>query len=135
MMQLDNRDVYSDQDGRHGGLCDTMIWCKIVVTLYNYFIAANYFWLLVEGLFLHSLIAVGFFSERKYFRWYMVLGWGTPWLFMIPWIAVRVAVQDKRTCWGGAMQQGLNWERDPASATPGSSSFHSLMDRGNDESL
>ncbi|XP_019638481.1 PREDICTED: vasoactive intestinal polypeptide receptor 1-like [Branchiostoma belcheri] len=74
------------------------IWCKIVVTLYNYFIAANYFWLLVEGLFLHSLIAVGFFSERKYFRWYMVLGWGAPWLFMIPWIAVRVTLQDTR-CW------------------------------------
>ncbi|XP_066301353.1 secretin receptor-like isoform X3 [Branchiostoma lanceolatum] len=84
--------TYNDFNG------DSKIGCKIVVTLYNYFIAANYFWLLVEGLFLHSLIAVGFFSERKYFRWYMVLGWGTPWLFMIPWISVRGTLQDTR-CW------------------------------------
>nr|AKC34087.1 parathyroid hormone receptor-like protein bf95 [Branchiostoma floridae] len=84
--------TYNDFNG------DSKIGCKIVVTLYNYFIAANYFWLLVEGLFLHSLIAVGFFSERKYFRWYMVLGWGTPWLFMVPWISVRATLQDTR-CW------------------------------------
>ncbi|KAI8478420.1 Vasoactive intestinal polypeptide receptor [Branchiostoma belcheri] len=87
-----------DGVGRYSLSATLQIWCKIVVTLYNYFIAANYFWLLVEGLFLHSLIAVGFFSERKYFRWYMVLGWGAPWLFMIPWIAVRVTLQDTR-CW------------------------------------
>ncbi|XP_072909061.1 vasoactive intestinal polypeptide receptor-like [Hemitrygon akajei] len=58
--------------------------CKAAMVLSHYCVMANYFWLLVEGLYLHTLLAITF-SERRYFRWYMLLGWGLPLLFVIAW--------------------------------------------------
>lgn len=52
------------------------IGCKVVVTLFMYFLATNYYWILVEGLYLHSLIFMTFFSDRKYLWGFTLIGWG-----------------------------------------------------------
>ncbi|TKS79713.1 Parathyroid hormone/parathyroid hormone-related peptide receptor PTH/PTHrP type I receptor [Collichthys lucidus] len=51
------------------------IGCKVVVTLFMYFLATNYYWILVEGLYLHSLIFMTFFSDRKYLWGFTLIGW------------------------------------------------------------
>lgn len=48
----------------------------MAVTFFLYFLATNYYWILVEGLYLHSLIFMAFFSEKKYLWGFTVFGWG-----------------------------------------------------------
>nr|KAF6475818.1 parathyroid hormone 1 receptor [Rousettus aegyptiacus] len=50
--------------------------CRVAVTFFLYFLATNYYWILVEGLYLHSLIFMAFFSEKKYLWGFTVFGWG-----------------------------------------------------------
>lgn len=42
----------------------------------QYSVMANNYWLLVEGIYLHSLLVITVFSERKYFFIYLAIGWG-----------------------------------------------------------
>lgn len=51
--------------------------CKVAVTFFLYFLATNHFWILVEGLYLHSLIFMAFLSDKNYLWALIVIGWGT----------------------------------------------------------
>ncbi|XP_053139748.1 parathyroid hormone 2 receptor isoform X3 [Hemicordylus capensis] len=74
------------------------VGCKITVVMFIYFLATNYYWILVEGLYLHSLIFVAFFSDTKYLWGFILIGWGFPAIFVVAWAVVRVTVADAR-CW------------------------------------
>lgn len=50
--------------------------CKVTVLLFIYFLATNYYWILVEGLYLHSLIFMAFLSDTKYLWGFTLIGWG-----------------------------------------------------------
>lgn len=42
----------------------------------QYCVAANYYWLLVEGVYLYTLLAFSVFSEQRIFKLYLTIGWG-----------------------------------------------------------
>uniref|UniRef100_A0A8D2MRW8 Parathyroid hormone 1 receptor n=1 Tax=Zonotrichia albicollis TaxID=44394 RepID=A0A8D2MRW8_ZONAL len=75
-----------------------MVGCKVAVTFFLYFLATNYYWILVEGLYLHSLIFMAFFSEKKYLWGFTLFGWGLPAVFVTVWASVRATLADTE-CW------------------------------------
>lgn len=58
------------------------IGCKASLVCFHYFIMANFFWLLVEGLYLHTLLMV-IFSKKHHFLVYLFIGWGIS-VYIIP---------------------------------------------------
>ncbi|RMB94766.1 hypothetical protein DUI87_28745 [Hirundo rustica rustica] len=75
-----------------------MVGCKVVVTLFLYFLATNHYWILVEGLYLHSLIFMAFLSNKSYLWVLIIIGWGLPAVFVSVWASVRASLADTQ-CW------------------------------------
>lgn len=50
--------------------------CKLIISLWQYSILANYSWILMEGLYLHNLIFLALFSDNSAITLYVALGWG-----------------------------------------------------------
>ncbi|XP_069547722.1 parathyroid hormone 3 receptor isoform X2 [Brachyistius frenatus] len=75
-----------------------MAGCKVAVTLFLYFLATNHFWILVEGLYLHSLIFMAFLSDKNYLWALTIIGWGVPAVFVSIWVSARASLADTQ-CW------------------------------------
>uniref|UniRef100_A0A8C5I8H7 Vasoactive intestinal peptide receptor 2 n=1 Tax=Gouania willdenowi TaxID=441366 RepID=A0A8C5I8H7_GOUWI len=71
----------------------SLVGCKASLVFFQYFIMANFFWLLVEGLYLHTLLVV-IFSENRHFIVYMFIGWGIPTVFVSAWVMTRIYLED-----------------------------------------
>ncbi|XP_051527053.1 calcitonin gene-related peptide type 1 receptor-like isoform X2 [Myxocyprinus asiaticus] len=54
------------------------IGCKVLHLFHMYMLGCNYFWMLCEGIYLHTLIVVAVFAEEQHLHWYYLLGWGFP---------------------------------------------------------
>uniref|UniRef100_A0A3Q3ERH3 Calcitonin gene-related peptide type 1 receptor-like n=1 Tax=Labrus bergylta TaxID=56723 RepID=A0A3Q3ERH3_9LABR len=72
--------------------------CKLLMFVHLYLLSCNYFWMLCEGIYLHTLIVVAVFAEKQHLVWYYLLGWGFP---LIPAVIHSIArhfyYNDK--CW------------------------------------
>ncbi|NWR92214.1 PTH1R protein, partial [Furnarius figulus] len=87
--------------GQRGHLATSLcsqVGCKVVVTLFLYFLATNHYWILVEGLYLHSLIFMAFLSNKSYLWVLIIIGWGLPAVFVSIWASVRASLADTQ-CW------------------------------------
>lgn len=57
-------------------LTQIVIICRLSRVCMEYFVACNYFWLLVEAVFLHTLLFTAVLTKRCLLKKYMLLGWG-----------------------------------------------------------
>ncbi|MBN3321150.1 VIPR2 protein, partial [Atractosteus spatula] len=85
----------------------SLIGCKASLVIFQYCAMANYFWLLVEGLYLHTLL-VAIFSENRHFKVYLLIGWGIPAVFVIAWIVARIYLEDTG-CWDMTDKDTPKW--------------------------
>ncbi|XP_019217721.1 parathyroid hormone 3 receptor isoform X2 [Oreochromis niloticus] len=95
--------LYSISDGSEAepsftGQKPHMAGCKTAVTLFLYFLATNHYWILVEGLYLHSLIFMAFLSDKNYLWALTITGWGVPAVFVSIWVSARASLADTQ-CW------------------------------------
>lgn len=51
------------------------VGCKLSLVFFQYCIMANFYWLLVEGLHLHTVLVASFSPGRR-FQAYLLIGWG-----------------------------------------------------------
>ncbi|XP_008068286.1 secretin receptor [Carlito syrichta] len=97
--------LFSSDDVAH---CDAhRVGCKLVMVFFQYCIMANYAWLLVEGLYLHTLLVISF-SERKYLQGFVALGWGSPAIFVASWALTRHFLEDIG-CWDINANTSIWW--------------------------
>uniref|UniRef100_A0A8C6WRX3 Glucagon receptor b n=1 Tax=Neogobius melanostomus TaxID=47308 RepID=A0A8C6WRX3_9GOBI len=78
------------------------------MVMMQYSVMANNYWLLVEGIYLHSLLVITVFSEKKYFYIYLAIGWGAPLIFVSPWITVKYLYENEE-CWERNTNMGYWW--------------------------
>uniref|UniRef100_A0A8C5CAL9 Vasoactive intestinal peptide receptor 2 n=1 Tax=Gadus morhua TaxID=8049 RepID=A0A8C5CAL9_GADMO len=94
----------------HSSQCSqepSLLGCKASLVFFQYFIMANFYWLLVEGLYLHTLLVV-MFSENRPFVVYLLVGWGIPTVFVFTWVMTRVHLEDSG-CWERNENPIPNW--------------------------
>uniref|UniRef100_A0A8V5GK27 Uncharacterized protein n=1 Tax=Melopsittacus undulatus TaxID=13146 RepID=A0A8V5GK27_MELUD len=72
--------------------------CRAAQVLMQYCILANHYWFLVEAVYLYKLLIGAVFSEKNYYRLYLYLGWGTPVVFVVPWVAAKY-LKENVECW------------------------------------
>uniref|UniRef100_A0A3B5RF19 Glucagon receptor b n=1 Tax=Xiphophorus maculatus TaxID=8083 RepID=A0A3B5RF19_XIPMA len=85
-----------------------VMWCRGAMVMMQYSVIANNYWLLVEGIYLHSLLVITVFSEKKYFYIYLAIGWGAPLIFVLPWITVKYLYENIE-CWERNINMGYWW--------------------------
>ncbi|NXN06592.1 GLP2R protein, partial [Indicator maculatus] len=87
---------------------EIVILCRTAQFFMHYFVGANYFWLLVEGIYLHTLLITVVLSERRLLQTYIVIGWVVPILFVGPWGIIRSKMENTG-CWGTNEHMGIWW--------------------------
>ncbi|XP_066522072.1 pituitary adenylate cyclase-activating polypeptide type I receptor [Hoplias malabaricus] len=98
--------LFTDESLDHCFISTTS--CKAAVAFFQFCILANYFWLLVEGMYLQTLLALTFVSQKKYFWWYILIGWGLPTTILTIWVLAR-KFYDNRGCWDDTDIASIWW--------------------------
>uniref|UniRef100_A0A7N8WU07 Glucagon receptor a n=1 Tax=Mastacembelus armatus TaxID=205130 RepID=A0A7N8WU07_9TELE len=102
---ITSQDLRRDQEQ---GFPQTTVSCRIAVVMMQYSIMANSYWLLVEGIYLHNLLVITVFTEKNYFKIYLCIGWGTPFIFLVPWVMSKYLYENQE-CWEQNINMNYWW--------------------------
>ncbi|XP_062972771.1 vasoactive intestinal polypeptide receptor 1-like [Elgaria multicarinata webbii] len=74
------------------------VTCKAAVAFFQFSILANFFWLLVEGMYLQTLLVLTFVPDKQYAWRFILIGWGAPATVTLTWVLTRLYKQNTG-CW------------------------------------
>ncbi|XP_003217225.2 glucagon-like peptide 2 receptor [Anolis carolinensis] len=81
--------------------------CRMAPLFMHYVVGANYFWLLVEGIYLHRLLTT-VVSEKHQLVKYIFIGWGIPVLFVTSWGIIKYQLEHEG-CWATHQNMAFWW--------------------------
>nr|CAI9699234.1 unnamed protein product [Rangifer tarandus platyrhynchus] len=76
------------------------VWCRCITTIFNYFVVTNFFWMFVEGCYLHTAIVMTYSTERLRKWLFLFIGWCVPCPIVIAW-AIGKLYYENEQCWFG----------------------------------
>ncbi|XP_056433552.1 glucagon receptor-like [Gadus chalcogrammus] len=100
------RQIMQQADLHHMLSHQAAIGCRIAQVVMQYCVLANHFWFFGEAVYLHSVLIGSVFINHNKHLPYICLGWGTPLLFVLPWVLVKLLKENKE-CW--ALNQNMNY--------------------------
>jgi len=75
-------------------------WCRLYDVISHYILCTNYFWVLVEGIYLRMLLQRAQFGfSMGNMSVFMVIGWGMAFLPTFVWLIVNMALRNDVNCW------------------------------------
>ncbi|KAL8585804.1 hypothetical protein ACOMHN_065154 [Nucella lapillus] len=99
----------TNENGRLEFIQHGLHWeCRLITVLFMFSISATQTWILMEGLYLYMLIHRTIVTERYGVRPYILIGWITPWLMVIPWIIVKHQFENTY-CWNMQENRAYLW--------------------------
>uniref|UniRef100_A0A8D3C4H3 Glucagon receptor-like n=1 Tax=Scophthalmus maximus TaxID=52904 RepID=A0A8D3C4H3_SCOMX len=85
---------------------DAAIGCRIAQVMMQYCVLANHYWFFGEAIYLYSVLIASVFIDNNKCLPYICLGWGTPLLFVVPWVVMKLLKENKE-CW--ALNENMNY--------------------------
>lgn len=84
--------------------------CKLSTVVWQYTLLANYNWILMEAVYLYSLI---FFNSISLYGpsilGYIMFGWLMPLVCIIPWVVAKAKYENDDNCWLTNENQAYFW--------------------------
>uniref|UniRef100_A0A3Q3MT81 Growth hormone releasing hormone receptor 2 n=1 Tax=Labrus bergylta TaxID=56723 RepID=A0A3Q3MT81_9LABR len=85
--------LFADKSTNHCTV--STVGCKAAVSFFHFCVLSNFCWLLVEGLYLQTLLIFTFTQTSKIFRIYFSVGWGTPSVNVVIWVLLKTHLDDE----------------------------------------
>uniref|UniRef100_A0AAV2LA40 Glucagon receptor n=1 Tax=Knipowitschia caucasica TaxID=637954 RepID=A0AAV2LA40_KNICA len=100
------REIIKHSDVTHLLSHQATIGCRIAQVMMQYCVLANHHWFFGEALYLYSVLISSVFIDNDKLLLYICFGWGTPVLFVVPWIVMKF-LKENNECW--ACNENMNY--------------------------